>query len=110
MSQVVERRGALALLRSDGGFAWTLPVSGDEVWYWHPDQGRFTLRPCVCPSPDRASEGLFLLGESTIGRRSRDCGAAALAIKVVTGVPPGNREGEGTDIRHRPAEVAAGSY
>ncbi len=71
MKEVVERRGSLALVRSGGGFVWTLPLPGGDVWYWHPDEKQWTVRPCVSPSPERAAEGLKLADLQATGASRR---------------------------------------
>ncbi len=58
MNRIIRRQGNLALVCSDDGYAWTVSVPGGDEWFWHPDEGQFTARPCANPTPDRASIGL----------------------------------------------------
>jgi hypothetical protein len=58
MNHVVRRWGPFVLVRTDEGFVWTVPVPGGDAWYWHPDRGHFTSRPCAVPTAERAARGL----------------------------------------------------
>ncbi len=55
---VVKRRGRFSLVQSDPGFTWRMYGPDGGHWYWHPDQARWTARPCVSTSPKRVAAGM----------------------------------------------------
>ena len=69
--RIVRRRGDFLLVRSEAGFVWTLRAEGGETWYWHPGDKQWTLCPCTCATPERASQGLKADGPSTETRAPR---------------------------------------
>lgn len=70
MRQIVRRLGRFALVRSEAGFAWTMPGPEGLPWYWHPDKAHWTGRPCSSPTAVRASVGFDADATKPSGRRA----------------------------------------